>query len=48
MARAECNTVEPDLMPTDQPDHLAACLFWEELVAVEDATELFGEDVVAP
>jgi peptide/nickel transport system ATP-binding protein len=48
MARAECTTVEPPLEPTDQPDHLAACLFWQELVAVEDATELFGEDVVAP
>jgi oligopeptide/dipeptide ABC transporter ATP-binding protein len=47
LARPLCNEVEPDLVPTDSVDHLAACHFWKELagdVAAEDVFEVTAED----
>ena len=42
LVREDCVRIEPDLLPTDKPDHEAACLHWDELVAVDTAAELFG------
>ena len=44
LAVPSCEQVEPDLVPTDRVDHFAACTEWERLVAVDDPSELFGED----
>jgi peptide/nickel transport system ATP-binding protein len=43
LVQADCQVTEPDLYPTDRKGHVAACLHWDELVTVDDATELFGE-----
>jgi oligopeptide/dipeptide ABC transporter ATP-binding protein len=40
LAQDICDTVEPDLMPTDRPDHVSACHFHESLVGV-DASQLY-------
>ena len=48
LARADCQESEPALLATDRREHLAACLHWDELVAVDDPGQLFGQDVVAP
>jgi peptide/nickel transport system ATP-binding protein len=44
LVRDDCKQIEPDLEATDKPGHEAACLQWEELIAVDDAVELFGEE----
>ena len=36
-----CRTVEPELAPTDSPDHLAACHHWDALAAAPDPTAFF-------
>ena len=41
MARELCDQVEPDLLPTTAPDHLAACHFSSELEGT-DATDVFA------
>jgi oligopeptide/dipeptide ABC transporter ATP-binding protein len=47
LARPLCNEIEPDLVATHTPDHLAACHFWKELsgdVAAEDVFEVTAVD----
>ena len=34
-------THEPDLVETDQPRHVAACIRWDELVGLEDPRSMF-------
>jgi len=36
-----CRTTEPELLPTDADDHLAACHHWDQLAAVSDPTAFF-------
>ncbi|HEU0242071.1 MAG TPA: ABC transporter ATP-binding protein [Micromonosporaceae bacterium] len=40
LAQDICDTIEPDLVPTDRSDHLAACHFHESLIGV-DASQLY-------
>src|SRR5262245_17841909 len=39
LAQDICDTVEPDLVPTDRLDHLAACHFHESLIGAERSEE---------
>jgi peptide/nickel transport system ATP-binding protein len=41
LARQKCQNLEPPLYATDQPEHVAACHFWEELADREDPTSIF-------
>jgi peptide/nickel transport system ATP-binding protein len=41
LVRAQCQQLEPPLYPTDQPEHVAACHYWEELAELEDPTSIF-------
>ncbi|MDW3212473.1 MAG: ABC transporter ATP-binding protein [Ilumatobacteraceae bacterium] len=41
MAIDTCRKVEPDLEPTERPDHLAACHRWEDLVGLSDELKAF-------
>src|SRR3954469_7697906 len=41
LVQPECQQIEPPLYPPDQPEHLAACHYWEELAELEDATSIF-------
>ena len=41
MAVEQCLSVEPDLVPTDRPGHLAACHRWPELVGLTDELKAF-------
>jgi peptide/nickel transport system ATP-binding protein len=41
LVQPKCQQIEPPLYPTDQPEHLAACHYWEELAELEDATSIF-------
>src|SRR5215467_5648730 len=52
LAQDICDTVEPVLVPTDRPDHLAACHFHESLIGAEASqlykpTSLDTEDMTA-
>jgi peptide/nickel transport system ATP-binding protein len=38
-----CRDVEPSLLPTDQPTHLAACHRWQDLIGI-DASALFLQE----
>jgi oligopeptide/dipeptide ABC transporter ATP-binding protein len=40
LAQDICDTVEPDLVPTDRPDHLSACHFHESLIGA-DPSQLY-------
>src|SRR5215467_6737177 len=40
LAQDICDTIEPVLVPTDRPDHLAACHFHESLIGAE-ASQLY-------
>jgi oligopeptide/dipeptide ABC transporter ATP-binding protein len=40
LAQDICDAIEPDLVPTDRADHLAACHFHESLIGVE-ASQLY-------
>jgi peptide/nickel transport system ATP-binding protein len=41
LATDVCRTVEPELAPTDAPDHLGACHHWDRLAAAPDPTAFF-------
>jgi len=41
LADDKCRTVEPELLPTDTIDHLAACHHWDRLAAAPDPTAFF-------
>jgi peptide/nickel transport system ATP-binding protein len=41
LADDKCRTVEPELLATDAPDHLAACHHWDQLAAAPDPTAFF-------
>ena len=41
LAQQKCLDLEPPLYATDQPEHVAACHFWEELADREDPTSIF-------
>ena len=45
LARELCDQVEPDLLPTTAPDHLAACHFSAELEGTE-AADVFAAGTV--
>jgi hypothetical protein len=45
MARELCDQVEPDLLPTTSPEHLAACHFSAELEGTE-AADVFVAGIV--
>jgi hypothetical protein len=45
MAIDLCRTVEPELVPTDRPLHLAACHRWEDLVGLSDELKAFKRPV---
>jgi peptide/nickel transport system ATP-binding protein len=41
LAQARCHQEEPPQYQTDQPGHVAACHYWEELAELGDPTSLF-------
>jgi peptide/nickel transport system ATP-binding protein len=41
LVQQKCLDVEPPLYATDQPEHVAACHYWEELADLEDPTSIF-------
>jgi peptide/nickel transport system ATP-binding protein len=47
LVQQKCQQLEPPLYQTDQPEHLAACHYWEELAVLEDPTSIFRVQGVA-
>jgi glutathione transport system ATP-binding protein len=41
LVQQNCQEIEPPLYATDQPEHVAACHYWDELADLEDPTSIF-------